>query len=124
MGDLSAHFSRSEFACKHCGQVSVSPLLIDVLEDIRAFAGIPLVITSGYRCPEHNAAVSGGSTTGAHITGEAADIFVSGSLDRFKLLEAIVMCQVRRYGIGADFVHVDVSQQLAQDVTWVYGGKE
>jgi hypothetical protein len=37
MGDLSAHFSRSEFACKcGCGFDDVKPDLIEALEALRA----------------------------------------------------------------------------------------
>lgn len=129
MGDLSAHFSKREFRCrcpKHrdgTEPVPVHPALIECLEDIRGFAGIPLVIRSGYRCSEHNAAV-GGKPNSAHLQGEAADIFVGCDADRFKLIEAIVMCQVHRFGIGPDFIHVDVSPDLHQDVAWTYpGGK-
>ena len=124
MGDLSAHFSRSEFACKCCGQViTISPALLEVLEDIREFSGIPIIITSGYRCPEHNAA-SGGKPNSAHLTGEAADFWVSGDLDRFKFLEAAFTYGAGRIGIGSDFIHVDVSHTLPQQVCWLYGAGE
>jgi uncharacterized protein YcbK (DUF882 family) len=124
MGDLSAHFSLDEFRCKcGCRQVIVTPALVEALEDIREFAGIPIQITSGFRCPTQNA-TAGGSANSAHLTGEAADIFVSGSLDRFKILEAIFLYGPTRVGIGQDFLHVDVSQALPQEVAWVYGGKE
>ena len=123
MGDLSPHFSKHEFRCRCCGAVSVSPALVDILEDIRAYAGVPLVITSGFRCPEHNAAV-GGSANSAHLTGEAADIFVSGNLDRFKILEGVFMSMVTRTGIAESFIHVDVKANAPQEVCWLYGGKD
>lgn len=74
MGDLSPHFSRSEFKCKHCGRL-VGPALqlVDLLERIRAITGRPLVVVSGYRCAEHNAAV-GGASGSQHVRGTAADI--------------------------------------------------
>jgi len=122
VGDLSAHFSRSEFACKcGCGGVQVNPVLIEALEDIREFSGIPMVITSGWRCPAHNAAV-GGAPSSAHLTGEAADFFVSGNIDRFKFLEAIFTYGPKRIGIGSDFIHVDVKTDAPQEVVWLYGG--
>jgi uncharacterized protein YcbK (DUF882 family) len=55
MGDLSVHFSRREFSCRHCGQLParVVPELVRGLEVVRdkgyaARGG--LYIVSGYRC--------------------------------------------------------------------------
>ena len=124
MGDLSAHFSLDEFRCPcGCNQVVVHPALIDTLENIREFAGIPIQITSGYRCTAHNAAV-GGKPNSAHLLGEAADFWVSGDKDRFKFIEAIAFYGPVRYGLGSDFIHVDVSHTLPTEVCWLYGGKE
>lgn len=80
MGDLSAHFSRSEFRCK-CDAAGhplhdtvVSPHLIKHLEDLRAIkGGKPLRINSGYRCVMHNLHV-GGAGGSRHVVGDAADI--------------------------------------------------
>ena len=37
MGALSTHFSRGEFACKHCGKIVVPPtLMVAALEVARA----------------------------------------------------------------------------------------
>jgi zinc D-Ala-D-Ala carboxypeptidase len=72
MGDLSAHFNRSEFRCHHCGVVEVDQLLVARLELLRARVGKPLTIVSGYRCPEHNRAV-GGAPHSQHLSGRAVD---------------------------------------------------
>lgn len=48
--------------------------LVDILLDpLREAWGGPLIVTSGYRCPELNKAV-GGSGTSAHTAGWAADL--------------------------------------------------
>lgn len=77
MGDLSAHFSRSEFACKgtsHSAHAAVSPHLVQHLERLRALkGGRPLRIVSGVRCAKHNAAV-GGASRSQHLYGTGADI--------------------------------------------------
>lgn len=128
MGDLSAHFSRAEFRCHddhgnpcpYCGgKAEVDSRLIDRLEAIREFADIPIQITSGYRCPTRNAEV-GGEANSAHLTGEAADFFVSGNRDRFRFIEALVWTETFRYGLGKDFLHVDVSLKNPPDVAWGY----
>lgn len=46
--------------------------LMDFMDGFRAFWGGPLLVTSGYRCPELNAAV-GGAKTSAHQYGYALD---------------------------------------------------
>lgn len=75
MGDLSAHFSSSEFACHHCGVVKTPPAeLVAALERLRVAKGRPVRILSGYRCPVHNRAV-GGATHSRHLVGDAADLF-------------------------------------------------
>ena len=45
----------------------------NVVEPLRQHSGVPIVITSGYRCPALNRAV-GGSPTSQHLTGEACDL--------------------------------------------------
>lgn len=74
MGDLSAHFSRSEFVSEPPGaSVHIDHRLVQVLEAIRALNGRPLRIVSGYRSPEHNKRV-GGALRSQHLYGRAADI--------------------------------------------------
>lgn len=50
------------------------------LQRIRCALGRPMIITSGYRCPELNLAV-GGVESSQHVKGEAAD-FISPSFGR------------------------------------------
>ena len=59
MGDLSEHFSTSELACPHCGKIGLDPSLIPALEELRAAAGGPVEVDSGYRCPIYNAEAGG-----------------------------------------------------------------
>lgn len=114
MGDLSAHFSRSEFACRHCGaQKTISPDLIRTLERIRAINGRPLVIVSGYRCAVHNRAV-GGASQSQHLLGTAADIGQGrATLHQARALGA------RGVGVrGRWAVHVDV--RVGRPASWTY----
>lgn len=79
MGDLSEHFSRSEFRCKcGCGQDTVDAELITVLEKVRAHFGVPITVNSGNRCVNHNKAV-GGAVNSQHLISRAADIVVHGA---------------------------------------------
>ena len=74
MGDLSTHFSQSEFNCEHCGHShAMSRLLIDRLEKMFTIMDAKAIfVNSGYRC-ENN---PWGSKTDAHRRGIAADIRV------------------------------------------------
>lgn len=73
---LSAHFARTEFACRHCGTLprgGVSLALLRALEVARTRhypGGLP--IASGYRCPQHR--LSQASPNSRHTKGDAADV--------------------------------------------------
>ena len=122
MGDLNKNFSRSEFACPHCGEVEIDPLLVATLQRIRDCAG-PVVVTSGYRCPVHNEAV-GGVNNSQHIYGRAADIYVPG------MSQAALLALVREMTVNEDIyagyayaiknskraVHIDVRIPESQTV--------
>ena len=73
---LSPHFKVSEFACK-CGKphdFQIDEELITKLEALYDALGCSeITVSSGYRCVEHDKAV-GGSGTGQHTLGRAADI--------------------------------------------------
>ena len=52
-------------------------LVSAVLDPLRAVLGVPLRVTSGFRCVALNAAI-GGSPTSQHTLGEAADVRAEG----------------------------------------------
>ena len=69
MGDLSANFSKWEFACS-CGcdtEFTVSRDLLRVLEAVRAEAGESLRVTSGMRCRSKNESTPGAAKNSWHI---------------------------------------------------------
>ncbi len=104
MGDLSEHFSRNEFVCHHCKTLPVDVTeLVHLLEHIRGITGRPLIVVSGYRCPEHNQAV-GGARASQHLLGRAADL-------RERVVTSEQARQQGARGIGRRggyAVHVDV----------------
>jgi len=119
---LSAHFSREELQCKcGCGNIGgfVTNLkrLVNTLEVLRTLAGNkPVVITSGYRCPDHNDAV-GGVKNSFHTQCLAADLYIPG----------ISLCQIAKFakqagfmGVGKypkqGFVHCDIGTKYLR--TW------
>ncbi|MGB9072064.1 MAG: D-Ala-D-Ala carboxypeptidase family metallohydrolase [Terriglobales bacterium] len=116
MGDLSAHFSKAEFACHCCGQLKVELRLIDALEQLRGLAGKSIVVHDGYRCPAHNQKV-GGVSHSEHTQGTASDVEIPGlSLQQMYEL-ALQVPEFAQGGIGVydgGFLHVDVRQHVAR----------
>ena len=86
---LSPHFTLREFtesatACKY-GIVNIPPaeavenlrrLCENTLEPLREALGLPVVITSGYRCKALNERITHHSSTSQHVKGQAADFYV------------------------------------------------
>ena len=87
MGTISENFSYREFEHSDTAEQkgianvittvpvrdSIKALVDEVLQPLRTAWGKPLIINSGYRCPELNREV-GGVPTSQHIKGEAADV--------------------------------------------------
>ena len=101
------------------GEEFMSHDLISRLEYAREAAGIPFVITSGYRTKEHNEAV-GGVPGSSHCKGLAADIAAKSSRERYLILSALISEGFTRIGIGLDFIHVDEDEAKAHGVVWLY----
>lgn len=54
-------------------RAKLETLITDCLDPIRRIYGRPIIVSSGYRCPELNSLV-GGVSTSQHTLGEAADL--------------------------------------------------
>ena len=67
-------------------------LVEKLLDPIREAWGEPIVVSSGYRCPELNALV-GGAKNSHHMLGCAADIIAGNKADHRKLFRLIVKMQ-------------------------------
>jgi len=116
MGDLTLHFSRSEFACKcGCGFNGVSMRLVEALEKFRAIVGRPIKILSGCRCPEHNRDV-GGEANSYHKIGRAADIVVAGftTAELYSLARRSGLFNGLGYYPSKHFIHVDNRMRLTE----------
>lgn len=104
------HFSFAEMAChgEGCcgGAYACQPELMDALEALRAAVGVPLSVTSGYRCPKHNAAI-GGHPNSAHLQGLAADISADGRL-QYQILRHAAAVGFTGIGVASWGVHLDL----------------
>lgn len=115
MGDLTRNLSRSEFACKcGCGFDSADHQLVEILQEVRdrfeVVKGkpLPLVITSGNRCSEHNAKV-GGAPKSNHTKGIAVD-FMMPEVEPSEIFDHLDGVFPDQYGLilYPGWVHFDV----------------
>lgn len=114
---ISPHFSVQEFKCR-CGKnhdILISDELVSKLEQLRSKLNCyKIIITSGYRCSEHDRNV-GGSGSGQHTKGTAAD-FVCYDKDGNTVSSKIVCCTAQDLEFGGianitnsyDCTHADV----------------
>ena len=98
---------------------NMNPDFLAMLEYAREKAGIPFVITSGYRTPAHNRKV-GGVTNSAHTKGRAADIRYQTEKDAEKIIRAALDAGFKRIGIGNRFIHLDNDFTLPTPAIWKY----
>jgi len=108
--DRWPNFCYGEMACHETGACKMDPQTMDRLQLLRAQYGHPLVITSGYRSPEHSIEAAK-PTPGTHAMGRAIDIQCAG-VDAYHILtEALVVgftgIGVRQAGDEGRFLHLD-----------------
>ena len=122
--DVYPNFGRDEFVCKcGCGRADMDPLFVSKLQSIRTDTGLPMTITSGYRCPEHNQMVSSSGKDGPHTTGKAADISCRGET-ALAFLKAALEHRFQGIGVqqkgGGRFIHLDMVQRPYGRALWSY----
>lgn len=104
------HFTPKELACRATGRLVIDAAFLDRLEALRAAVGHPLIITSGYRTPEHNRQVSTTGDDGPHTQGQAADVAIDGAQAWALVQHAMALgftgIGVNQKGVGR-YVHVD-----------------
>ena len=106
------NFTEDEFKCKcGCGRADMDLSFVKKLDQIREDLDFPLIISSGFRCPDHNDNVSSTGRDGPHTTGKAADVKLSYETARKFLSEATHWFNgigVNQKGEpGTRFIHVD-----------------
>ncbi len=73
--------------CPCCGEFVGDPDFYDKLDMAQDRLDRPLVVTSGYRCPAHNAKISP-NTTGRHPKGQAVDVQAKTAAEKGEILLA------------------------------------
>lgn len=77
------------------------------LDPLRDYLGLPVVITSGYRCTTLNAFV-GGTLTSQHTYGNAVDFIVPNRSINW-VAEQIYACQLKHEELHTNLFHFDVA---------------
>ena len=97
---------------------------LELLDEARDYAGIPFVITSGFRSVSYNRELIeqgfSASKNSSHLLGLAADIRIRNSTERWIILDALLEVGVTRIGIGQGFIHADVDTLKESHVVWTY----
>lgn len=113
---LSTNFQAREFDCHGaacCSKTLVDEALVTYLQQIRDHFGVPITVTSGYRCKTHNTSI-GGATASRHMAGQAADISVRGvaPAEVARYAESIGILGIGLYETAEDgyFVHIDTRE--------------
>lgn len=107
--EIAPHFKLREVASRDAAdKVYIHPLLLALLETIRAHFGAPVKINSAYRTQAHNEAV-GGSSNSQHLYGMAADIVVQGVTPEEVAQYADTELKAGGVGRYQNFTHVDIS---------------
>lgn len=107
------YFVPKEFACK-CGRycdgypAQMQRSVVELADRARAeLKGVGFV-SSGLRCPQHNANV-GGVSNSRHLSGKAVDLRIEGKSAKQTLAWVQKQPEVRyAYAIDANYVHMDV----------------
>ena len=92
---------------------------LKMLDEARDIANIPFKINSGYRTVDHNKKI-GGVQDSSHLTGFAADIHCIDNINRFIILNSLLLAGFSRIGVAKTFIHVDNDPTKTPDVIWTY----
>lgn len=105
----SKYFKPKEFMCNcGCKGIKIETDNITRLNAIRDAIGIPIIITSAYRCVKHNKKV-GGVSSSYHVQGRATDITVKNFTEHKDFI-LVVVESTGFTGVGKNystFIHVD-----------------
>lgn len=113
---ISPNFNLQEFVSPDTGEVKIDYRLVVILQRIRDRMKCAVIVTSGYRTPEHNHKI-GGTSHSLHLKGLAVDV-TSKDNNLVKLFEiALEFEKVRGLGLYKNHVHIDI--RTTKRLFWV-----
>lgn len=115
------HFTFSEFDSPDApgSGENMNTAFLEKLDMAREMAGVPFIITSGYRTVPRNLKV-GGTPTSSHLKGIACDIACATSEKRWAIIDSLLAAGFTRVGISSRFIHVDDDPDKPRNVIWTY----
>ena len=103
------YFTPEELQCSCCDQDGINPEFMEKVSALREQLGFPFIVTSAYRCVKHPIEARKDSP-GAHTTGRAIDIGVSG-MSAYLVLQGALKAGFRGIGVQQKgegrFIHLD-----------------
>ena len=104
---------------------NLHPELVDILTRLQGAMGFELNINSGHRDPEHNDKVGGvADSEHTYSPAEGADVLCKQGITRYKMLKWLLTHDIRRIGIGEEFIHIGIAEDKPQFVVWHYYPKK
>ena len=89
--------------------VNLNPNLVKILDQAREIAGVPFIISNGFRTPAQNAAIPGSAKNSPHMRGLAADLRCRDSITRSKMLWGLMQFRnVLFIEVAGGHLHVDI----------------
>lgn len=113
------YFELSEFACPCCEKEGMDARFLNKLDGARHYAGVPFVITSGFRCSKHNASLLNSSPLSSHLDGIASDIKCHDSKTRWRIVFGLQAVGFQRIGVYRNHIHVDSAQDKPVPVLYL-----
>ena len=106
------YFKPHEFVCKETGKNGVKAELLDRLLLLRLEWGKPMIITSGYRAPEHSRERVK-KAPGPHTTGFACDVAIGPGSDAWDFTYLAMQHGFKGIGVSQKaglprFIHLDL----------------
>lgn len=114
------YFTDYEFkrAIPACSLLDMDFNFMSKLDYARKVAGIPFVVNSAFRTKEYELS-KGRTGTSSHCKGVAVDIRCNSTLSRYRIVFAALSANIRRIGIGKNFIHLDCDS-TKPDAIWLY----
>ena len=104
------YFQPHETKCKCTDKTCTKDIRDDLrllLNIIRDEFGEPLIINSGYRCPDYNE-LKGGAKDSQHPKGQAADIHIKNLWMQQRIFDLAVQHGATAVGLYNTFIHIDI----------------
>ena len=129
---LTKNFSSAEMMCScGCGEDSMDPDFMTILQNIRDDMNRPLRVSSAVRCAKHNSRVSSTGKDGPHVprkNGTAASDIVIAGADALRLIDIARKHGISGVGISQRgthskrFIHLDTisSSHHPRPTMWSY----